>query len=128
MINPNMNNLGSIDYTISEWLDDNDHCISRKGAEFPRITSFYNNKFDKEKPWGQHDPVLFDPMEDPFLQKDEVKTGIWYYGGIPVSDHLDLCGMPELLSPLRKALGIEYRYEVWRKIYIRLRLLEFKTK
>lgn len=38
-----MNNIGSIDYANSDWIDDNDFCIARKCSEFPRITSYYNN-------------------------------------------------------------------------------------
>ena len=55
--------------------------------------------------------------------KDSFKPGIWYYGGISEADHLDLCGLPDTLSIPRTVMGIEYRYEVWRLIYMRLKML-----
>jgi hypothetical protein len=50
--------------------------------------------------------------------------GVWYYGGLPGSDHLDLCGFPTTLAPLRTHARIEYRYEVWRQIYGRVKMLQ----
>lgn len=66
-----------------------------------------------------------DFMEHPIFAKDHVKPGVWYYGGFPKSDHLDLCGFPHNLSPIRTLLNTEYRMEAWRNIYIRLKLLKF---
>jgi hypothetical protein len=51
---------------------------------------------------------------------------VWYYGGISGSDHLDLCGFPATLSPLRTIINEEYRYEMWRNCFIRLKMLKFE--
>jgi hypothetical protein len=39
ILNPKMNNLEQIDYAVSDWIADNDVCISRASQEFPRMTS-----------------------------------------------------------------------------------------
>jgi hypothetical protein len=117
-----VNNVEAIDYTISDWIDDNDVCISRRSSEFPRLTHKFTHHFSSQKPWGH----ISDPVRLDFLQSDnplEVKPGIWYYGGIEGVDHLDMCGFPEHLTPLRTLLGIEFRYELWRRLFIRLKQL-----
>lgn len=53
-----------------------------------------------------------------------MQAGVWYYGGLPRSDHLDLCGFPPTLSPIRTLLNTEYRMETWRCIFLRLKLLD----
>jgi hypothetical protein len=79
-----MNNVGSIDYANSDWVDDNDFCIARKSSEYPRLATNFKSHFDKDKPWGMtEDPIVFDPKDNPIFQKNEVKPGVWYYGGIP---------------------------------------------
>ena len=56
-----MNNVEAIDYSISDWIDDNDVCISRKASEFPRLTHRFTNHFSDSKPWGDvSDPVRLD--------------------------------------------------------------------
>jgi hypothetical protein len=55
----------------------------------------------------------------------DIEKGVWYYGGIGGVDHLDYCGIPDNLGPLRTVLNIEFRYEIWRKIFQRIKLLKF---
>lgn len=67
-MNPNMNNVGSIDYVNNDWIEDNDFCIARKCSEFPRLSKNFKSQFDKEKPWGNADhPVIFDPKDNPIF-------------------------------------------------------------
>ena len=122
MLNSQHNNIEGIDYSIIDWIEDNDVCISRKSSEFPRLTQNFNDHFSLEKPWGS----LSDPVKLDFLSShldQNVRPGIWYYGGIEGVDHLDICGFPEHLTPLRTLMGTEFRYELWRRIFIRLKLL-----
>jgi len=94
-----MNNVGSIDYVNKDWIEDNDFCIARRCSEFPRLSNNFKDHFSKDKPWGnKEDPVVFDPKDNPIFQRDEIKPGVWYYGGIPQSDHLDLSGLPDYLT------------------------------
>ena len=60
------------------------------------------------------------------MGKDKYEPGIWYYGGIPGSDHLDLCGFPMHLSPIRTLMGIEYRQESWRTAFARVKMLKIE--
>ena len=121
-----MNNVEAIDYANSDWIEDNDVLLSRASQEFPRHTTAYKTFFSPNKPWGPTgEPILFDVMEHPTLTKDILKPGIWYYGSIPTTDHLDSCGIPPILSPFRTLTGQEFRYELWRTLFIRLRLLKF---
>ena len=63
-----MNNIGSIDYANSDWVEDNDTCIARRCSEFPRLATKFENHFSKNKPWGStHDPVAFDPQDNPIF-------------------------------------------------------------
>ena len=63
-----MNNVGSIDYANSDWVEDNDTCIARRCSEFPRLTNDFKSHFSKEKPWGNtEDPVVFDPRDNPIF-------------------------------------------------------------
>eukprot|EP00347_Sterkiella_histriomuscorum_P016179 403354185 len=124
--NEKMNNVEAIDYVNKDWTEDNDVCISRKSTEFPRLNFNYSNLSHEDKPWGnQGDPQLIDFYDHPIFTKDCLKPGIWYYGGIPKSDHLDLCGFPPKLSPIRTLLNTEYRMEIWRNIFIRVKMLKF---
>jgi len=54
-----------------------------------------------------------------------LKPGVWYYCGVPRSDHLDLCGIPPKLHPFRSIVGREYRIELWRNIFSRVKMLKF---
>jgi hypothetical protein len=63
-----MNNLGSIDYANSDWIEDNDTCIARKCSEFPRLANDFKSHFSLKKPWGEkEDPVLFNPRDNPIF-------------------------------------------------------------
>jgi hypothetical protein len=62
-----MNNIGSIDYVNSDWIDDNDSCIARRCTEFPRIRRDFNSHFEIEKPWGKENPRLFSPFDNPLF-------------------------------------------------------------
>lgn len=122
-----MNNVEAIDYAVSDWVEDNDVCISRKSSEYPRLNMHHKSLFDDHRPWGNLlDPVLVDFKEHPIFTQNSYEPGVWYYGGIPGSDHLDLCGLPPIYEPLRTLLGIEYRTEMWRYIYLRLKMLDDK--
>ena len=124
-----MNNIQSIDYSVNDWIEDNDVCISRRSCEFPRHTTYYKDLFSDKKPWGDiSNPILIDFFDEPLFSKEFIKPGVWYYGGIPISDHLDLCGFPEHLTYFRTLIRDEYRYEIWRLIFIRLRMLKFEEK
>ncbi len=94
-----MNNLYAFDYAISDWTDDNDVCISRKSSEFPRFTSIYTNHFSKDTaPWGSENPQHIDVFDHPIYNSSSLRPGVWYFGGIPGTDHLDLCGFPPYLT------------------------------
>lgn len=94
-----MNNIGAIDYANKDWMEDNDTCISRRSSEFPRLANDFVSHFSKNKPWGNDEtPIAFNPKDNPVFQKDHMKPGVWYYGGIPESDHLDLSGLPDYLT------------------------------
>ena len=124
-----MNNLEAIDYTINDWVEDNDVCISRRSTEFPRLTDAYQTYFSPEKPWGRFEnPQLIDFQEHPIHYMQAIRPGVWYYGGLSGADHLDLCGFPEGFAFFRTLLDIEYRYEQWRLIFIRAKLIKFDKK
>ena len=119
-----MNNIEQIDYAISDWIDDNDVCISRRSSEFPRMTPTFTSHLSPIKPWGEvSDPVHIDILDHPFFNISHFRPGVWYYGGIGGTDHLDLCGFSEFLSPLRTLLGSEFRFDTWRVLFIRLKML-----
>ena len=122
-----MNNFEAIDYANRDWTEDNDFCISRKASEYPRLSNKMTNLLSYNKPWGNiQDPVLIDPFDDPALMNKYLKKGVWYYGGIPGTDHLDYCGLPDYIAPLRKMIGIEFRYDFWRTTFMRIRMLKFE--
>ncbi|CDW85644.1 UNKNOWN [Stylonychia lemnae] len=125
--NPNMNNVDAADYVNKDWTEDNDFAIARKSSEFPRMTNDYHSLLDQyNKPWGHiGDPQIMDFIENPIFQKDYLRPGVWYFGGVPRSDHLDFCGIPPKLHPIRTLLGREYRIKIWRNIYSRLKMLKF---
>ena len=75
--------------------------MARWSMEFPRISPAYKTKVDSEAaPWGnKSNPVQFDHWQESTLTNlhscDQETTlggstfekGIWYYTGIPLSDH-----------------------------------------
>lgn len=125
VLNPLMNNVEAIDFTMQDWIKDNDVCISRRASEFPRMNTDFQNHFSRDRPWGEQDPVQFDVLDHPIHHISSLKPGVWYYGGIPGTDHLDLCGFPETFSPFRTLIEEEFRHEVWRTIFIRAKMLDF---
>ena len=53
MINPSMNNLMSIDYTIKNLTSsDHDYILSRWSQEYPRMATNFKRKDSPNKPWG----------------------------------------------------------------------------
>jgi hypothetical protein len=43
---------------------------------------------------------------------------------MPLTDHLDVCGIPPILSKLRVLLGMEFRQQFWINTFNRIRSLE----
>ena len=64
--NAEMNNIGTIDHAVRDWIDDSDYLLGRIVTEFPRLAGNFKSKFDfKTKPWGQKkDPIFIDPYLD----------------------------------------------------------------
>ena len=62
-LNPNMNNLMSLDHANRDWIDDTDYLVPRVAAEYPRLAENYAKKNDV-KPWGNRDPVYTEPYLD----------------------------------------------------------------
>jgi hypothetical protein len=53
LINPNMNNVTSIDYAQRDFIDDTDFMIPRYTTEFPRLSSTHTVRGDTQnEPWG----------------------------------------------------------------------------
>lgn len=128
-LNPNMNNVTSIDHVSRDLIDDTDYLLSRNTAEFPRISGVYTDK-TKEKPWGQKsEPVYIDP----FLDENQLQMngdfgfekGVWYYTGYPMTDHHDMAGLPGNFKHVQTMFGLEYRPTFWINIFNRLRYLDF---
>lgn len=44
LVNPEMNNLMSIDHANRDWLDNADGLVPMFGAEFPRLSENYTSK------------------------------------------------------------------------------------
>jgi hypothetical protein len=64
-LNPNMNNLLSIDYSVRDWIDDTDLILPRVSEEFPRLAEDYTTKRSINKPWGdKSDPIYIEPFLD----------------------------------------------------------------
>ncbi len=105
-----LNNLHAPDYSIQDFLIDNDVCISRKASEYP-----------SGETKNQHINLN---NAHPMHYVRHIQKGIWYYDGLPESDHLDLCGFPMHVSGLRRLMGIEYRQEIWRRIFARVKMLD----
>jgi hypothetical protein len=75
------------------------------------------------KPWGNKDPVYFDLWQDSKLVQLQSKNrdstlalkggafekGVWYYSGIPLSDHHDIAGFENPNRVAQTCMGIEYR-------------------
>ena len=129
-MDPNMNNLMSIDHANRDWIDDTDYLLPRLCAEFPRLSSSYNDKKrDKAKPWGKKEPVYIEP----FLDENQLKLseglnyqkGRWYYTGYPLTDHHDMAGLTNIWRGIQTTMGMEYRPTFWINIYNRLRHLDF---
>ena len=118
--NAKMNNIDQIDFCIKDWIYDNDFALSRKAQEFPRISVGYDNLF-KKPVWGDNTPTLINILE-PYTT--EYTPGSFHYGSIPLSDHLDSCAFGPILSPIRYALGTEFRYQMWRAAVVRCKLIE----
>ena len=119
-VNKNMNNLYHTDYCNKDWTYDNDAALSRYSTEFPRVFSERESK-----PYGSENPESVDlTNEHPWMQT--YSKGKWYFDSVPLSDHQDACTVPPIASPLRCALPKwmgsrqEYRYKLWRNIFIRL--------
>lgn len=102
-----MNNITAIDFQNSDQTLDQDGVISRWGQEYPRISTSYRSKADSENaPWGMKStPVPFDIWQESsltVLHSCEQETtlggntfekGVWYYAGLPMTDHQDNCGI-----------------------------------
>ena len=105
--NPDMNNIEAIDWQVYNSTMDQDGVIERWSQEFPRISTEYRTKADSKKaPWGvKSTPQYFDSWQESTLTvvksyekettlgENTFETGIWYYTGIPMSDHQDNCGI-----------------------------------
>ena len=142
LFNPNMNNITSIDYSNHTLTSDFDGCLPRWSGEFPRISSKFRSKADLEhKPWGsKSDPVYIDLWEDSKLLQlhscsnettlsnaGVFEKGIWYYSGMPMTDHHELAGIENPNRVMQTCLGTEFRPQVYINIFNRLLLLEFNT-
>ena len=128
-----MNNLMSIDHATRDWIDDSDMVLPRHTEEFPRISTAYESKASKNRPWGDiKDPIYIDPyLDENQLQFNEGNTyekGVWYYTGYPMTDHHDMAGLPSILRGFYVLLGLEYRPTFWVNIYNRVRLLDFNDE
>lgn len=113
LFNPNMNNITAIDFITHAQTVDTDGVISRWTCEFPRVSSAFKSKADLEsKPWGSRsDPVFIDLWQDSKLQmlKPVFQKGVWYYSGLPLTDHHELAGFENPHRVLQTWLGTEFR-------------------
>ena len=101
-LNPKMNELMSMDFTIRDWMDDTDCMLPRICMEYPKVSSEYTSKKRAEKrPWGKKsEPVYVDPYMDTNLlslsSSNPYQKGVWYYTGYPLTDHHDFAGFPNI--------------------------------
>lgn len=132
LFNPNMNNVEAIDFTRHTLTADTDGVLQRWSTEFPRISFNYQTKADIEgKPWGsKSDPIYVDLCEDAKLtllhscsrdttlssasltsgnKRGAYEKGVWYYSGMPLTDHHELAGFENPNRVLQTWLGTEYR-------------------
>ena len=96
-----MNNITAIDWQNYNSTMNQDGVLPRWTMEFPRTSSDYKSKADSDKaPWGTKSvPQHFDMWQESTLAVlhscDQETTlggntfekGIWYYSGIPLTDH-----------------------------------------
>ena len=102
-----MNNLTAIDYQLSDHSVDQDGVLARWSQEFPRLSAAYRTKADQlSAPWGLKDqPTPFNMWEEATLAcmhscdkettlgGNTFERGVWYYSGVPLTDHQDICGI-----------------------------------
>jgi len=120
-----MNNVGAFDWCNKDWTHDNDFALSRATQEFPRISKSKMNNFEGPELWGTKSPKFFELVHShPELMKDSIEPGVWHVSHIPGSDHLDCCGAPPFMSPFRVTLNREYRFRLWRTLFVRLKTIE----
>lgn len=136
LFNPNMNNVQAIDYTNHHLTSDLDGVLPRWSCEFPRISSEFKSKADVgSKPWGnKSDPVYVNLFQDSTLtqlhscnseHRGAFQKGVWYYSGMPLTDHHDLAGFENHNRVMQTWLGTEYRPQMYINIFNRLLLLDF---
>jgi len=81
--NSKMNNISSIDYANKDWTHDSDQILPRWTQEYPRLSSAYDSKFSKDKPWGEKsEPIFFDHELDSRIKTARFETGVWYYASL----------------------------------------------
>ena len=118
-------NWDALKWDYERWSTDNDTLVSRVSQEFPRISHKYGKLSSETKPWGKQDPEQFN-WEDS-IKLSHFQTGRWFYSAVEQSNHLDLCGWPNLpvLKHLRVLFGVENRYQFSKNLFERLYSLEF---
>ena len=105
------------------WNEDNDTLLARVTQEFPRISHDFNRLSDSKKPWGDKTPQPFNWEDNTFFTRFE--KGRWFYSNIENTNHLDLCGWPNIFRHFRVLLGIENRYRFYKQLFDRIYSLEF---
>ncbi len=137
-----MNNLNSIDYQNYDMSTETDGVLARWSQEFPRLSPLYQTKDDADHaPWGtKSTPVRFDAWEEaPLAASHSCKgettlggqtfeKGVWYYTGIPMTDHHDIAGIENMFRPVETAAGTEWRPQLYINMLNRLRLLEIEDR
>ena len=142
LFNPDMNNLTALDFTLADQSSDQDGVLGRWSQEFPRLSSAYQTKADLySAPWGVKDqPFPFNMWEESTLacmhSCDKETTlggstfeqGVWYFSGLPLTDHQDICGIENNFRVQQTALGTEFRPQMYINALNRLRLLDCETQ
>lgn len=141
LFNPNMNNIDAIDFTNRSVTEDLDGVLPRWSTEFPRLSTKYQTKSNRDsRPWGtKSDPVFFDLWEDSklmMLQSSHREStvacnsrtfskGVWYYTGMPLTDHHELAGFENPNHMLQTWLETEFRPQFYINLFNRLMMLDF---
>jgi len=120
-----MNNISALDWCNKDWTFDNDFALSRVTQEFPRLAKSQLSHFDGPQLWGKQEPRFIELIHNhPEVTKAALKTGVWHVSHTPNTDHLDCCGAPPILSPFRVTFKREYRFLMWRTMFVRLKTIE----
>ena len=75
----------------------------------------------QEGPWGEKHPQYVNmEMENPKFER-----GRLYYSSFSQTDHHDFAGMPNIWRRIQILLGIDFRPQIYIKLFNRLRMLDY---